>query len=151
MLLSDFDYDLPEALIAQAPLAERVASRMLLLDPRQQELSDRRFTDFTDLVDSGDLLVFNDTRVIPARLFGRKSTGGKVEVMVERVLDDKRLLAHIRSSKAPKTGAELILENEIECRMLGREQDLFVLEQEQGACERPVGDHAPLDEDVDDL
>jgi S-adenosylmethionine:tRNA ribosyltransferase-isomerase len=133
MLLSDFDYDLPEALIAQAPLAERVASRMLLLDPWQQELSDRRFTDFTDLVDSGDLLVFNDTRVIPARLFGRKSTGGKVEVMVERVLDDKRLLAHIRSSKAPKTGAELILENEIECRMLGREQDLFVLEQEQGA------------------
>jgi len=133
MLLSDFDYDLPEALIAQAPLAERVASRMLLLDPRQQELSDRQFSDFIDLIDPADLLVFNDTRVIPARLFGRKSTGGKVEVMVERVLDDKRLLAHLRASKAPKAGAELILENEIECRMLGREQDLFVLGQEQGA------------------
>ncbi len=133
MLLSDFDYDLPEALIAQAPLAERAASRMLLIDARQQEYSDRQFTDLTDLVDPGDLLVFNDTRVIPARLFGRKSTGGKVEVMVERVLDDNRLLAHLRASKAPKTGAELILENKIECRMLGREQDLFVLGQGQGA------------------
>ncbi|MCP4335890.1 MAG: tRNA preQ1(34) S-adenosylmethionine ribosyltransferase-isomerase QueA [Gammaproteobacteria bacterium] len=132
MQLSDFDYDLPEALIAQAPLAERVASRMLLVDPRQLDISDRQFTDLTDLIDPADLLVFNDTRVIPARLFGRKSTGGKVEVMVERVLDDNRLLAHLRASKAPKTGAELILENEIECRMLGREQDLFVLGQEQG-------------------
>ncbi|MCP4470632.1 MAG: tRNA preQ1(34) S-adenosylmethionine ribosyltransferase-isomerase QueA [Gammaproteobacteria bacterium] len=133
MLLSDFDYDLPEALIAQAPLAEREASRMLLVDPRQQDICDRQFTDLTDLVDPGDLLVFNDTRVIPARLFGRKSTGGKVEVMVERVLDDNRLLAHLRASKAPKTGAEFILENKIECRMLGREQDLFVLGQGQGA------------------
>jgi S-adenosylmethionine:tRNA ribosyltransferase-isomerase len=133
MPLSDFDYHLPEALIAQAPLAERVASRMLLVDPRRQDFVDRRFTDLAGLVGPADLLVFNDTRVIPARLFGRKSTGGKVEVMVERVLDDKRLLAHLRASKAPKTGAELVLENEIECRMLGREQDLFVLEQEQGA------------------
>ncbi len=133
MLLSDFDYDLPEALIAQAPLAEREASRMLLVDPRQQDICDLQFTDLTDLVDPGDLLVFNDTRVIPARLFGRKSTGGKVEVMVERVLDDNRLLAHLRASKAPKTGAELILENKIVCRMLGREQDLFVLGQGQGA------------------
>jgi len=133
MLLSDFDYDLPAALIAQEPLPERVASRMLLVDPRQQDFGDRQFTGLIDLVDPADLLVFNDTRVIPARLFGRKSTGGKVEVMVERVLDDKRLLAHLRASKAPKTGAVLILENEIECRMLGREQDLFVLSQEQGA------------------
>jgi len=132
MLLSDFDYDLPEVLIAQAPLAERVASRMLLVDPRQQDISDRQFSDLVDLVDPGDLLVFNDTRVIPARLFGRKSTGGKVEVMVERVLDANTLLAHLRASKAPKVGALLILENEIECRMLGREQDLFVLRQEQG-------------------
>jgi len=116
MQLSDFDYDLPDALIAQTPLAERVASRMLLVDPRLQEVSDRQFSDLTDLVEAGDLLVFNDTRVIPARLFGRKSTGGKVEVMVERVLDDNRLLAHLRASKAPKPGAELILENEIECR-----------------------------------
>ncbi len=133
MLLSDFDYDLPEALIAQAPLTERVASRMLLLDPRQGEFGDGQFADFVDLVDPGDLLVFNDTRVIPARLFGRKSSGGKVEVMVERVLDDNRLLAHLRSSKAPKAGAEIILEDTIECRMLGREEDLFVLEQVQGS------------------
>ena len=127
MLLSDFDYDLPEALIAQAPLAERVP-RACCWSTRGSRISAIGSSPISvDLVDPGDLLVFNDTRVIPARLFGRKSTGGKVEVMVERVLDDNRLLAHLRASKAPKAGAELILENEIECRMLGREQDLFVL------------------------
>jgi S-adenosylmethionine:tRNA ribosyltransferase-isomerase len=133
MLLSDFDYDLPEALVAQAPLAERAASRMLLVNPRRRDYSDRQFADLASLVEPGDLLVFNDTRVIPARLFGRKTTGGKVEVMVERILDDRRLLAHLRASKAPRAGAELILENEIECRMTGRDEDLFVLEQKQGA------------------
>ena len=133
MLLSDFDYDLPEALIAQAPLAERAASRMLLVDPQRQDCSDRQFTDLVAILEPGDLLVFNDTRVIPARLFGRKSTGGKVEVMVERIIDNRLLLAHLRASKAPKAGSRLILENEIECRMTGRDEDLFVLEQEQGS------------------
>ena len=133
MLLSDFDYELPEDLIAQAPLAERSASRLLLLDPRQQEFKDAQFAGFIDHVDSADLLVFNDTRVIPARLFGRKSSGGRVEVMVERVLDENRMLVHLRSSKSPRAGTELVLEDRIECRVLGREQDLFVIEQEQGA------------------
>ncbi len=129
MQLSDFDYQLPEQLIAQAPLAERSASRLLLVDPKGDQLLDKRFTDLVDLVESGDLLVFNDTRVIPARLFGRKQSGGKVEVMVERIVDDETLLAHIRASKAPKPGAGLILENEIECTMQAREGDLFVLQQ----------------------
>jgi S-adenosylmethionine:tRNA ribosyltransferase-isomerase len=129
MQLSDFDYRLPEQLIAQAPLEQRSASRLLLVDPESDRLMDRQFTDLMDLVESGDLLVFNDTRVIPARLFGQKQSGGKVEVMVERILDDETLLAHIRASKAPKPGSVLILENQFECIMQAREGDLFVLHQ----------------------
>jgi S-adenosylmethionine:tRNA ribosyltransferase-isomerase len=132
MQLSDFDYQLPAQLIAQAPLAERSASRLLLVDPQAGRYMDKRFTDLVDLIEDGDLLVFNDTRVIPARLFGQKQSGGKVEVMVERVLDDTTLLAHIRASKAPGPGTRLILENEIECTMLAREGDLFVLQQVNG-------------------
>jgi S-adenosylmethionine:tRNA ribosyltransferase-isomerase len=132
MQLSDFDFDLPERLIAQTPLAERSASRLLVVDPIQQALSDREFVDLADFLRAGDLLVFNDTRVIPARLHGRKASGGKVEVMVERVLDDHQLLAHVRASKAPKPGGVLLLEDAIECTMLERRQDLFLLQQQQG-------------------
>ena len=133
MQLSDFDYDLPEQLIAQAPLAERGASRLLLVDPQQNRFSDRRFTDLIDYINAGDLVVFNDTQVIPARLFGKKQSGGKVEVMVERVLDDTTLLAQVRASKAPQPGTNLILENEIACTVLARQQDLFVLQQSCGS------------------
>jgi S-adenosylmethionine:tRNA ribosyltransferase-isomerase len=129
MQLSDFDYQLPAQLIAQAPLAERSASRLLLVDPQADQHMDKRFTDLVNVIEDGDLLVFNNTRVIPARLFGQKQSGGKVEVMVERVLDDETLLAHIRASKAPQPGTGLILENEIECTMLARDGDLFVLQQ----------------------
>jgi len=129
MQLSDFDYQLPDELIAQAPLAERSASRLLLVDPLGNAYSDRQFADIVEFIDSGDLLVFNDTRVIPARLFGRKQSGGQIEVMVERVLDDSTLLAQIRASKAPKPGTELLLEGEVHCVMQAREGDLFVLQQ----------------------
>jgi len=129
MQLSDFDYHLPEQLIAQAPLAERSASRLLLVDPLSDQFMDKRFTDLPSLLESGDLLVFNDTRVIPARLFGQKQSGGRVEVLVERVLDDETLLAHVRASKAPKPGTRLFLENKIECVMQARKGDLFVLHQ----------------------
>ena len=132
MQLSDFDYQLPEDLIAQQPLRERSASRLLHVDPGAGLIADRRFTDIVELVEAGDLLVFNDTRVIPARLYGEKRTGGKVEILVERVLDDRTLLAHLRASKAPKSGASLTLEGEIECVMRGRQGDLFVLEQDRG-------------------
>jgi len=131
MQLSDFDYQLPDELIAQAPLAERSASRLLLVDALENDFSDRQFTDIVDCIDSGDLLVFNDTMVIPARLFGRKQSGGQVEVMVERVLDESTLLTQIRASKAPRPGTELILEGEIHCVMQAREGDLFVLHQQQ--------------------
>ena len=127
MHLSDFDYQLPESLIAQSPLAERSASRLLVLNSVEDTLLDREFSDLTELIESGDLLVFNDTRVIPARLFGQKQSGGKLEVMVERVLDREYLLAHIRSSRAPKPGTRLVLEKNINCTMVRRQDDLFVL------------------------
>ncbi|WP_293777140.1 tRNA preQ1(34) S-adenosylmethionine ribosyltransferase-isomerase QueA [uncultured Oxalicibacterium sp.] len=97
--LSDFDFDLPPELIAQTPLAERSASRLLHVDGGQ--CIDRRFAEIIDLLQAGDLLVFNDTRVLKARFFGIKETGGKVEVMVERVLDTRRVHAQIRASKSP--------------------------------------------------
>ncbi|MCP4492687.1 MAG: tRNA preQ1(34) S-adenosylmethionine ribosyltransferase-isomerase QueA [Gammaproteobacteria bacterium] len=130
MQLADFDYHLPAALIAQAPLSERTASRLLVVDPARQQIEDRLFADLQTLLTPGDLLVFNNTRVIPARLFGKKSTGGNVEVMVERVLDSETLLAHIRSSKSPKPGSRLILEKEIQCTMLERRNNLFLLGQQ---------------------
>ncbi len=130
MDISDFDYQLPEILIAQMPLQQRSASRMLVVDGRVDNFADQRFIDLEGLLQPGDLLVFNDTRVIPARLFGHKHSGGKVEVMVERVVDDSTLLAHIRSSRSPKPGSRLILEHHIECRMQQRQDDLFVLHQD---------------------
>ena len=129
MQLSDFDYHLPEALIAQTPLPERNASRLLLVDPDKVLIKDQVFADLESLLHPGDLLVFNDTRVIPARLFGQKESGGQVEVLVERLLDDHTLLAHIRSSKSPKAGSHLILEKQINCTMSKRNGDLFVLVQ----------------------
>lgn len=130
MQLSDFNYQLPEHLIAQTPLAERSASRLLVVNSRDETLADRQFSDLGEFIEAGDLLVFNNTRVIPARLFGQKQSGGKLEVMVERVLDEGRLLAHIRCSKAPRPGTQLILEKAIKCTMLKRENDLFVLQQQ---------------------
>ena len=132
MRLTDFDYQLPEELIAQEPLPERTGSRLMVLEPALGRFSDHRFTELVDHVDAGDLVVFNDTRVIPARLLGQKHSGGQVEVLVERVLDDNTLLAQVRASKAPKPGTRLQLEQAIDCEMLRREGDMFVLGQDQG-------------------
>ncbi len=132
MRLSDFDYELPEELIAQTPLPERTGSRLLVVEPARGRYSDHQFTELVNHVEAGDLIVFNDTRVIPARLLGRKHTGGQVEVLVERVLDDQQLLAQIRASKSPKPGTRLKLEQAIDCEMIGRDDDMFVLRQEQG-------------------
>lgn len=127
MQLSDFNYELPPELIAHQPLAERTASRLLVVDGASGTFQDKYFTDIVDLIRPEDLLVFNDTRVIPARLHGHKETGGKVEVLIERVLDDHRVLAHVKASKAPKPGAVLSLEGGIQAEMSGREGDLFTL------------------------
>jgi len=127
MQRSDFSFELPPELIAQAPLAERAASRLLCLDDHGQ-ISDRSFRALTELLRPGDLLVLNDTRVIPARLHGHKDSGGRVEVLVERVLDNRRILAQVRASKSPRDGAWLHLDGAIEARVLGREDEFFVLE-----------------------
>ena len=127
MLRRDFDFDLPEELIAQHPAPERDASRLLLLDGETGGFSDRHFSDVVSLVNPGDLLVFNDTRVIPARLFGRKATGGRAEILVERLLDGDRCLAHVQASKTPKEGSRIILEGGVELQVGGRRDDLFEL------------------------
>ncbi len=127
MQRSDFSFDLPAGLIAQTPLPVRAASRLLHLDAAGA-IADRRFRDLPDLLRPGDLLVLNDTRVIPARLLGRKASGGRVEVLVERLLGAGRVLAQVRASKAPREGARLHLEGPIEAEVLGRDGEFFVLE-----------------------
>jgi S-adenosylmethionine:tRNA ribosyltransferase-isomerase len=104
MRTDEFNYFLPEELIAQYPPIERGGSRLLYLHAANGQLEDRRFMDFLDLLLPQDLLVFNDTRVLPARLFGRKTTGGKVEILLERVLDEHTMLAQIRASKTLQPG-----------------------------------------------
>jgi len=117
----DFDYTLPPALIAQYPPATRGASRLLILDgPRAR---DGRFADLPALIAPGDCLVFNDTRVIPARLLGRKASGGQIEMLIERVLDRTRALAHIRASKAPRPGGVLAFGENLRCRVLAKRED----------------------------
>ncbi|MGY4674460.1 tRNA preQ1(34) S-adenosylmethionine ribosyltransferase-isomerase QueA [Ursidibacter arcticus] len=135
MLVTDFHFDLPDELIARYPTKERSASRLLYLNGTTGEYQDQQFTDLLSHIETGDLLIFNNTRVIPARLYGRKSSGGKLEVLVERVLDEHRCLAHIRSSKAPKEGAEIILGedklgegNGFHAIMVARHEALFELE-----------------------
>jgi S-adenosylmethionine:tRNA ribosyltransferase-isomerase len=130
MRVADFSFELPESLIARYPQTQRSGCRLLSLDGPSGELTHGIFTDLLDKLDAGDLLVFNNTRVIPARVFGRKVSGGKIEVLVERVLDSKRILAHVRASKSPKPGAELLLgDNEnIKATMVARHDTLFELE-----------------------
>jgi S-adenosylmethionine:tRNA ribosyltransferase-isomerase len=128
MKRSDFHYDLPPELIAQAPLPQRSASRLLVLDGADGALADRRFTDLTELLRPGDLLVCNDTRVLPARLIGRKPTGGRVEVMLERVLAARRVLVQLRASHLPKAGSDVELPGGAVARVVGRAGALFELE-----------------------
>lgn len=125
MQLSDFHYTLPPELIAAEPLPERTASRLLILEGATGDYRDGQFADVLALIHPGDLLVFNDTRVIPARLHGQKASGGKVEVLVERITGEHAALAHIRASKAPGAGVRLHLEGGIEAEVMGRQSDLF--------------------------
>jgi len=127
MRVDEFTFNLPERLIAQVPPANRSAGRLLCLDRASGAIADRQISELPALLRSGDLLVFNDTRVIPARLFGEKDTGGAVEVLVERVLDQRRVWAHVRASKSPKPGRRLVLEGELQVEVLGRHGELFEL------------------------
>ncbi|MEJ2480436.1 MAG: tRNA preQ1(34) S-adenosylmethionine ribosyltransferase-isomerase QueA [Acidihalobacter sp.] len=128
MQTSDFHFDLPDAQIAQKPLPERSSSRLLVLDPVADRIEDALFDSLAERLSPGDLLVSNDTRVIPARLHGRKESGGRVEVLIERLQQGRRALAHIRASKAPRAGVFLLLDGGLEVEVLGRDGDLFALE-----------------------
>jgi S-adenosylmethionine:tRNA ribosyltransferase-isomerase len=128
MKKSDFNYHLPESLIAQKPLAERTASRLLHLDRASGAIKDNQFSNFLDLLNANDLVVFNDTKVIPARLYGYKASGGKIEILIERVEAERQALAHIKASKSPKPDSLLNLDGGAICRVIERENDLFRLQ-----------------------
>jgi S-adenosylmethionine:tRNA ribosyltransferase-isomerase len=124
---SDFHYELPQSLIAQAPLPERSASRLLVVPPGEGAFQDRHARDLPQLLRAGDLLVFNDTRVIPARLFGQKSTGGRVEILIERLLPGNRALAQIGAGKSPRPGGRIAIDGGGEAEVLAREGEFYTL------------------------
>jgi S-adenosylmethionine:tRNA ribosyltransferase-isomerase len=146
----DFVYELPDELIAHYPLPERGASRLLCLDGRDGALADRRFGDLADLLHPGDLLVLNDTRVIPARLLGRKAgTGGAVEVLVERTLSANEFLAHVRASKPPRAGARIVFDGGEELSVVGREGELYRLQSDDVGALLERHGHVPLPPYID--
>ena len=125
MRLSDFEFDLPKSLIAQQPPTRRDSSRLLVA---QSKIIDTFFSQIDNFIQSGDLLVMNNTRVIPARLLANKTTGGKVEIMIERLLSKSQALAMIRSSRAPKIGSYMVLENGVNTRILDKKNNFYTLE-----------------------
>ena len=127
MLIEEFDFDLPQHLIAQAPLQERDSSRLLVLNKNTKLFSDKKFVDFVDLLNPNDLLIFNDTRVIKARLFGKKITGGKVEIMIERILDNHHALAHLKTSKKIFDGTIFEVNEDVSVKVVRKENDLFYI------------------------
>ncbi len=133
MQRSDFHFELPPDLIATHPAASRTGSRLLVVDRAQHVLHDQQFPDLLGWLNPGDLLVFNDTRVIPARLFGHKSSGGQIEILVERMLDAQRCLAHIRASKSPKPGS-LLHVGDNTLQVIAKQESLYelVLDPSQG-------------------
>ena len=153
MKTADFAFELPVELIAQKPLPKRSASRLLSVEANTAACSHLTFSDLPQLLTADDLLVFNNTRVIPARLFAQKQTGGRVEILIERLRADGSALAHVRASKGPRDGALLLVTPDLESdvsdfalRVLGREGALFVLKPETGTLKdmmRRCG-HMPL-------
>ena len=128
MLIEEFDFDLPQHLIAQTPLQKRDSSRLLILNKNTKSFSDKKFTDFVDLLNTNDLLIFNDTRVIKARLFGKKITGGKVEIMIERILDDHHALAHLKTSRKILDGTIFVINEDVSVKVVRKEKNLFYIE-----------------------
>lgn len=149
MQLSDFDFDLPERLIAHYPAEQRRQSRLLCLDTETSSITHRGFADLLSLVTEKDLLVFNDTRVIPARLFAHKTSGGRVEVMVERMMEDNKVLAQLKASKSPKPGTLLTIDGTelAAIEVIGRQGDFYILQFEEGIAPEEVfveHGHMPL-------
>lgn len=127
MTRADFRYELPPDLVAQAPLSERSASRLLVLDRAGGAIADRRFADLPDFLGAGDLLVCNDTRVLPARLQGRKPSGGRVELLLERLTGPRMGRFQLRASRSPTTGTRILLAGGVEAEVTARDSDFFVL------------------------
>jgi S-adenosylmethionine:tRNA ribosyltransferase-isomerase len=158
MKVAEFDYELPPELIAQEPARDRTASRLLHLDGRTGTITDRSFADFPDLVEPNDLVVLNDTRVIKARLAGHKSTGGKIELFIERVTSDRDALALIRASHPPQPGSSLVIGTDTNVELLERDGDLWrvrfpgrvleLLEQHGAVPLPPYITHRPTPEDA---
>lgn len=150
MQVADFNFELPDHLIARYPLEERTASRLLVLEGSSGALEHKHFADLLDYLKAGDLMVFNNTKVIAARLFGHKTSGGKVEVLVERLLDSHAVLAHVRASKAPKEQTTIIFNEQLHATMLARHGALFELAFNQPVLEvlEQIG-HVPLPPYID--
>lgn len=152
MRVADFNFELPDELIARFPMEDRTASRLLKLAGNSGEITHHTFSDVLDFINPNDLIIFNNTKVIPARMFGQKASGGKVEVLVERVVDKHTVLAHVRANKSPKVGNELILEETATAVMQGRQGELFELkfEGEEGVLDilDRIG-HMPLPPYID--
>lgn len=123
--VNDFDFYLPENLIAQHPLKTRSQSKLLCLKRTTGEINHQNFTDLPNFLKPNDLLIFNDTKVIPARLYGSKLTGGKIEILVERIIADNKILAHVKSNKTLKNGTKLLLENIINAEVVAKKNDLY--------------------------
>lgn len=142
----DFAYQLPEGLIANAPLENRIASRLMVIDP-SQPIMHRHVSDFPSMIRPGDVVVANNTRVFPARLFGVKVSGGRIEVLIERLLADNQVRAFVKASKSPKEGAVLSMDGGFELTITGRDGDLFLLESDRTVCILDMAEaygHIPL-------
>ncbi len=152
MQVSDFQFELPEHLIAKHPTAVRSASRLMHLDATTGSISHYQFSELPSLLDAGDLLVFNNTRVIPARIFGRKKTGGRVEILLERILGTHSAKAQLRSSRSPAAGSEILIDNSsIKVQVTGRDGSFFNLEFPDPGVSEIAGEfgHMPLPPYID--
>ena len=146
MNIDDFNYNLPENLIAQSPLKERRDSRLLIINPTEQTLQDSFFKQFTSHLSSNDLVIFNDTKVIKARLFGKKFTGGKVELLIERIFDNTNATALIKTSKTIKSGMEVMIDKGVYLKIISRKNNLFHIRLNKGSFEKLLKSygHIPL-------
>ncbi|AOE50001.1 tRNA preQ1(34) S-adenosylmethionine ribosyltransferase-isomerase QueA [Kangiella sediminilitoris] len=151
MRLQDFFFNLPDELIARYPTEQRTASRLLCLDGEQGDIQHNKFFQLIDFLEPNDLLVFNNTRVLPARLFGRKASGGQVEILIERVESDREAIAHVRANRSPKPGATLVLEDGTELEVLNKDNALYqlkLLTNDWNSVMQAVG-HMPLPPYID--
>ena len=146
MNIDDFNYNLPENLIAQSPLKERRDSRLLIINPTKQTLQDSFFKQFTSHLSSNDLVIFNDTKVIKARLFGKKLTGGKVELLIERIFDNTNATALIKTSKTIKSGMEVMIDKGVYLKIISKKNNLFHIRLNKGSFEKLLKSygHIPL-------